>query len=156
MPECIRTRNDIVVERDAHDTYFFITMPRNVQRVHPLTVYVRGATDHSCRPGDVITEVIVSDGEMFSAEWTVVEADWGVRWSVATTQYGWRGVSAKVSYILQPVSGGTRLTREMTVEFADGHQDCTAFRRRVADTAVQQRFLANVKAALERRPVAMA
>jgi hypothetical protein len=58
-----------------------------------------------------------------------------------------------VTYVLGPVRGGTRLTREMTVEFADGHQECAAFRRRIADTAVQQRFLTNVKTALERQSV---
>lgn len=156
MSELVRTRNDIVVARDPHDTYFFITMPRNVQRVHPLTVHMRGAADHSCEAGERITEVVVAGGEMFSADWVVTGADWGVRWSVATDRYGWRGVSARVAYDLAVVPGGTRLTREMTVEFAAGHQECRAFRQRIGDASVQEQFLINVKNALEQQPAAMA
>ncbi|MFC0622887.1 hypothetical protein [Kribbella deserti] len=156
MSELVRTRNDIVVARAPHDTYFFITMPRNVQRVHPLTVHMRGAADHSCEAGERITEVVMAGGEMFSADWVVTEADWGVRWTVVTERYGWRGVSARVSYEFGEVPAGTRLTREMTVEFAAGHQECRAFRARISDASVQEQFLRNVKTALEQRSVALA
>jgi hypothetical protein len=144
----IRSRDQVVVRRDPQDTYFFLTMPRNVLRTHPLVVHVTGVTDRCAVAGDEVTQVLASADEMFSAFWTVSRAEWGHRWSVGTPRYGWRGVGAQVDYLFEPVAEGTKLTRVMTVRLAPGHQECGALRQ-FTDRSVPQRFLRNVKHRVE-------
>ncbi|GAB3833184.1 SRPBCC family protein [Kribbella italica] len=144
----IRARDQVVIERDPQDTYFFLTMPRNVLRTHPLVVHTTGVTDRCAVAGDQVTQVLASGDEMFSATWTVDRAEWGRQWTVTTDQYGWRGVDAQVDYLFEPVAEGTRLTRVMTVRLAPGHQECEALPH-FTDRSIPQRFLHNVKQRVE-------
>ncbi|ADB30646.1 hypothetical protein Kfla_1548 [Kribbella flavida DSM 17836] len=145
----IRTRNEVVVGRDPDATYFFLTMPRNVLRTHPLVVHLTGVTDRCAVAGDQVTQVLAGGDEMFSASWTVTRAEWGRRWTVRTDRYGWRGVGAEVDYVFEPVAEGTRLTREMTLRLSPGHQECGPLLRQLGDRSVPDRFLRNVKTRVE-------
>ncbi|MCC8402527.1 SRPBCC family protein [Paraburkholderia sp. MMS20-SJTN17] len=100
----------VAIERPDTVVFDYVTTPAHWPDWHPSSLSVRGATDHSLRVGEQVTEEFRVAGRRGSVVWTVAERDRPRKWVIVGTIGG--KSAGTVSYSLTPVASGTRFERE--------------------------------------------
>lgn len=111
-----RIDNTVVISVAPEQVFDYVTTPGNWPQWHPSSLAVRGATDHSARPGETATEDFIVAGRRGTLVWRVSERDAPRRWVIEGhgDDDGVAGATlAKISYTLTPDSSGTRFRREL-------------------------------------------
>ncbi len=147
-----RTCKSIRVETPVEEVFEYVTTPGTWPALHPSSLGVDGATEHSLEPGEQVTEEFRVAGLRGRVLWTVREREALRRWVVD----GWveRGGSGTITYALTPHLEGT--TSERDVVYAMPHPllevlDMLVFRRRVEAESTEA--LRRSKDVLERRAI---
>jgi hypothetical protein len=131
--------------------YEFVTTPANWVGTHPVTAAVKGDTDTSAGVGRHWIEVIQADGgEPFETEWTVVQAEPGKTWVIASDQLQVPSMRCEITYTFTQQGDATDFRREMVTSFPDDGAVTAELYARLEDPARHADYLAKVKAALER------
>lgn len=111
-----RIDNSVVIGVAPERVFDYVTTPGNWPQWHPSSLAVRGATNHSARPGETATEDFIVAGRRGTVVWRVRERDAPRRWVIEGRgeDDGVAGATlAKISYTLTPDGSGTRFRREL-------------------------------------------
>ncbi len=108
MPRIVTTVN---IACPIEQVFDFITTPAHWPDWHVSALAVSGATDHSLRPGEAVTEDVKVVGRRSRGVWTVRERHAPRRWVIAGSIAG--GGSAVITYALERKGQGTIFAREV-------------------------------------------
>jgi uncharacterized protein YndB with AHSA1/START domain len=120
------------IARSPEEVFAYITTPAHWPEWHPSSLAVAGATDHSLRVGEEVTEAIQVAGWRSKAHWTVREREEPRRWVIFGTVVG--GGTGTITYMLTPQASGTLFEREFAYEMSNPlleRLDRLVFRRRI-------------------------
>ena len=106
-----------VIRRPIDEVFDFATTPGNWPQWHPSSVSIKGAIDHSMRPGEQVTEEFIVAGKRGSVVWTTKER-------VAPEHWVIEGIVGKsgggtITYTLTPHPEGTKFDREFNYWFSN-------------------------------------
>jgi uncharacterized protein YndB with AHSA1/START domain len=107
MP-CVRA--SIFINQPVQRVFEFATTPATWPRWHPDSVNVRGATNHSLRPGEQVIETFKVPGGTREGTWTVLESRPPWYWAMAG--HSEVGFDATATYTTQSEDSGTRFQTE--------------------------------------------
>jgi len=105
-----RIVSSILILRPNEEVFNYVTTPSNWPKWHPSSLAVTGATDHSLRLNEQVTENYRVAGHTGTAVWMVIERSEPSLWAIAA-EVGGRNAGL-VRYSLSAENGGTRFTRE--------------------------------------------
>ena len=100
-----RVYTTIQIYAPVERAFDYVTTPGNWPEWHPSSLKVSGATDHSPKPGEQVTEEFYVAGRRRRVVWTVREREAPRRWLIEGQIQG--GGSGTVTYILTPHAPGT-------------------------------------------------
>jgi uncharacterized protein YndB with AHSA1/START domain len=103
------------ISRPVEEVFDYVTSPGNWPRWHPSSLAVSGATDHSPRVGEQVTEEFLVAGRHGTVVWTVRESLPPLRWRIDGEIVG-AGSGGTVTYALAPMPSGTRFWREFAYD----------------------------------------
>ena len=144
-----RILTSISIRRPIEQVFDFVTTPANWPKWHPSSLSVSGATDHSLKAGEEVTEEFLVAGRRGRVVWKVRERTHPKRWVIeGRTEKGGGG---RITYALTPVSGGTNFEREFVYTMPNIFMealDWLLFRRRIEAESAEA--LQRLKEVLER------
>lgn len=112
----------------------YVTTPGHWPEWHPSSLGVNGATDHSLRVGEQVTERFLVAGRRGEVVWAVRTREAPHTWVIEGNITTGGGGSGVVSYLLTPREGATDFTRTFTYpmpNLAYALLDLLLLRRRV-------------------------
>ncbi|HET7478249.1 MAG TPA: SRPBCC family protein [Rubrobacteraceae bacterium] len=145
-----RVYNTVQIQMPIEQVFDYATTPGNWPRWHPSSLGVSGATDHSLKPGEQVTERFLVAGRRGTVVWTVREREAPRRWVIESRTES--GGSGKITYALTPRDGGTAFEREFVYSMPNAMLallDRVVFRRRIEAESAEA--LRRLKEVLERR-----
>jgi uncharacterized protein YndB with AHSA1/START domain len=144
-----RIYKTIRINAPIEQVFDYVTTPGNWPEWHPSSLGVSGATDHSLKPGEKVTEEYRVAGQRGRVVWTVRERVVPRRWVIdGQVESGGGGIT----YTLTPHENGTNFERDFVYTMPNkllAMLDRLVLHRRVeAESAEALRRLKDV---LERR-----
>jgi len=138
------------IHRPLAEVFDYVTTPAHWLVWHPSSLGLNGATDHSLKPGEEVTEEFRVAGCKGTVTWKVVARDEPVFWAITGEVAA--GGSGTISYTLSAEADGTAFRREFVYAMPNWFTallDRLFIRRRMeAESAQAVQIL---KQALERR-----
>jgi uncharacterized protein YndB with AHSA1/START domain len=98
------------IDRPISEVFDYVTTPAHWLVWHPSSLGVQGATDHSLRVGEEVTEDFRVAGRRGSVAWKVIAREVPVRWTISGRVAS--GGSGSITYTLSSSNGGTAFRRE--------------------------------------------
>jgi len=98
------------IRRPVIEVFDYVTTPAHWLVWHPSSLGLRGATDHSLKVGEEVTEEFRVAGRKGSVTWKVVERDAPNRWAIAGIVAA--GGKGTITYSLNASAGGTAFRRQ--------------------------------------------
>ena len=98
------------IRRPVIEVFDYVTTPAHWLVWHPSSLGLHGATDHSLKVGEEVTEEFRVAGRKGSVTWKVVERDAPNRWAIAGIVAA--GGKGTITYTLNVSAGGTAFRRE--------------------------------------------
>jgi uncharacterized protein YndB with AHSA1/START domain len=105
-----RICKSIWLQTSIEKVFEYVTTPGNWPAWHPSSLGVAGATDHSLRPGEQVTEEYRVAGRRGRVVWTAREREAPHRWVIDGRVEG--GGSGTITYTLTPHLEGTTFERD--------------------------------------------
>ena len=147
-----RICKSVQIQTPVEKAFEYVTTPGNCPAWHPSSLSVNGATDHSLRPGEQVTEEYRVTRRRGRMAWTVREREAPHRWVIDGRVEG--GGSGTITYTLTLNLEGTTFERDFVYAMPNpllAMFDRLVFRRRIEpESAEALRRLKNVP---ERRVV---
>ncbi len=141
-----RIYKTIQIDTPIERVFDYVTTPGNWPAWHPSSLGVSGATDHSLKPGEKVTEEFRAAGRRGRVVWTVRERVAPHRWVIDGQVEG--GGGGTITYTLTPHNSGTIFEREFVYSMPNlllALLDRLVLRRRVeAESAEALRRLKHV------------
>jgi len=144
-------RETVDIDRPVERVYAYVTVPQNWPRWNPATLSVSGATDHSLRVGEQVTQVVLIAGIRTRVAWRVVESSAPTRWTIEGRAQP--GGDARIAYVLERNGNKTRFTSQFLYRTPNellALLDAPFLRPRLEHDAAAA--LANLKTELESNP----
>ena len=107
-------KNSIQIARPINEVFDCITTPDNWPKWHPRVIGVMGATDHSLKVGEQVSEEFIDVGKHNCVLWTVIEYEETKRWVVDGIDDIEGNDVGQVAFTFGKSSNGTLLERENT------------------------------------------
>ncbi|MGO4305804.1 MULTISPECIES: SRPBCC family protein [unclassified Cupriavidus] len=107
-----RIHSEVTIDRPPAVVFDYVSTPANWPLWHPSSLGVTGATDHSLRPGERVTEAFRVAGREGTVVWTVANRQAPRAWAIEGEIDG--RAAGTVVYTLTPDGQGTRFEREFT------------------------------------------
>lgn len=145
-----RVYKTIQIDAPVERAFDYVTTPGNWPAWHPSSLKVSGATDHSLKPGEQVTEEFYVAGRRGRVVWTAREREAPRRWVIEGQVQG--GGSGTITYILTPHADGTTFEREFAYTMPNpllALLDRLVLRRRVEAQSTEA--LRRLKQVLERK-----
>jgi uncharacterized protein YndB with AHSA1/START domain len=139
-----------VIRRPIAEVFDYVTTPAHWLVWHPSSLGLRGATDHSLRIGEEVTEDFKVAGRRGSVTWKVIAREAPERWAIQGIVAG--GGSGTITYTLTVVADGTAFCREFAYAMPSRLTellDRLFVRRRIEKESVEA--VRRLKQALERQ-----
>ena len=117
-----RIHNEVVIARPPAAVFDYVSTPGNWPAWHPSSLGVAGATDHSLRPGERVTETFVVAGRSGVVVWTVTKSDppraWMIEGEIAGRKAGTVAytLTPALTPSLTPTEESTRFAREFSYQ----------------------------------------
>jgi uncharacterized protein YndB with AHSA1/START domain len=98
------------IRRPIAEVFDYVTTPAHWLVWHPSSLGLHGATDHSLKVGEEVTEEFRVAGRKGSVTWKVVERDAPNRWAIAGIVAA--GGKGTITYTLTATANGTAFRRQ--------------------------------------------
>jgi uncharacterized protein YndB with AHSA1/START domain len=98
------------IRRPIAEVFDYVTTPAHWLVWHPSSLGLHGATDHSLKVGEEVTEEFRVAGRKGSETWKVVERDAPNRWAIAGIVAA--GGKGTITYTLTATANGTAFRRQ--------------------------------------------
>ena len=98
------------IRRPVEEVFDYVTTPAHWLVWHPSSLGLHGATDHSLKVGEEVTEDFRVAGRRGSVTWRVVAREAPTRWAIAGTVAA--GGKGTITYTLRQSVEGTEFRRE--------------------------------------------
>ncbi len=137
------------IARPIAEVFDYVTTPAHWLVWHPSSLGLHGATDHSLKVGEEVTEEFRVAGRKGIVTWRVVARDVPVLWAIGGQVAG--GGAGTITYMLAPSSDDTAFRREFVYSMPNllaRLLDRLFVRRRIAAESIEA--VRRLKQALER------